>query len=289
MVFTEAVFFAIVLALFGSVCLGGWWVLAPLERRANRIALLGACASRLRTRVLGIATRCPTRGGLRNPLRRYAWDMTRGMQLGALGLILAPLLFAFFLRDRHQLDGFDDHASDSNQVVAAILRGEQLAPPPPLPPQVFTTAEVEQIRPQIRFASRQWDKLDAEFAQRLLQIFKLMEQRHGYHMVLIEGYRSPERQAMLASMGPHVTNAGAYQSYHQVGLGADCAFYRNGRLVISEKDPWAMRGYTLYGELAREFGLTWGGMWKMLDLGHVELRRPDVLRRARHAAVTAQK
>lgn len=252
------------------------------------MAVLGAYASRLRTRVIGIATRVPARASLQNPLRRYAWNMTRSMQLGALSLILAPLLLAWGLRDRHQLDGFDDRASDANQVVAAILRGEQLAPPPPLPPQVFTTAEVEQARPQIRFASRQWDKLDSEFAQRLLQIFKLMEQRYGYHMVLIEGYRSPERQAMLASLGPHVTNAGAYQSYHQVGLGADCAFFRDGRLVISEKDPWAMRGYQLYGELAREFGLTWGGTWKMLDLGHVELRRPDVLRRARLAAA-AQK
>lgn len=247
--------------------------------------MLQALAQRINAKARRIVALRGRGAKFRNPLKRYDFAMRRSMQLGALGLVLAPLAFALTLRDTHQLAGFDDSMDASNQVIAAILRGEQLAPPPPLPPQVFTTAEVEQLRPQIRFASREWDQLDGEFAQRLLQIFKLMEERHGYHMVLLEGYRSPERQAMLASLGPHVTNAGAYQSYHQVGLGADCAFYRNGRLVISEKDPWAMHGYQLYGALAREFGLTWGGNWKMLDLGHVELRKPEVLRRARLAAM----
>ena len=64
------------------------------------------------------------------------------------------------------------------------------------------------------------------------------------------------------------------QSYHQYGLAADSAFYRNGKLVISEKDPWAMRGYQLYGKTAQEVGLVWGGSWKSIkDLGHVELRK----------------
>jgi len=98
-----------------------------------------------------------------------------------------------------------------------------------------------------------------------------MKERHGYDMALIEGWRSPERQAELATQGSAVTNAGAWQSYHQYGLAADCAFYRDGKLVISEKDPWAMRGYRLYGEIAQAAGLIWGGNWKMLDLGHVEL------------------
>ena len=286
MLLTEAVFFLLIAALFSSVCFAGWWALAPLESRARRRAALSAWARQLRTWLTRLAAPVRRRAKLENPLRHYNFAVRRRVQLGALGLVLAPLALALTLRDARQLDGFDDSADASNIVIASILRGEQLAPPPPLPPQVFTTAEVEQLRPQIRFASRQWEQLDAEFAQRLLQIFKLMEERHGYHMVLLEGYRSPERQAMLASLGPHVTNAGAYQSYHQVGLGADCAFFRAGRLVISEKDPWAMRGYQLYGELAREFGLTWGGTWKMLDLGHVELRRPEVLRRARLAAMT---
>jgi peptidoglycan L-alanyl-D-glutamate endopeptidase CwlK len=100
-----------------------------------------------------------------------------------------------------------------------------------------------------------------------------MKERYGYDMALLEGYRSPERQAILAAKGGSVTNAGAYQSYHQYGLAADSAFYRDGKVVISEKDPWAMRGYQLYGEVAEAAGLVWGGRWKLLDLGHVEFHK----------------
>lgn len=78
-------------------------------------------------------------------------------------------------------------------------------------------------------------------------------------------------------MGSNVTQATAFQSYHQYGLAADSAFFRDGKLVISEKDPWAMRGYALYGQAAESVGLVWGGRWKMMDLGHVELRRRGVL------------
>jgi peptidoglycan L-alanyl-D-glutamate endopeptidase CwlK len=81
-----------------------------------------------------------------------------------------------------------------------------------------------------------------------------------------------------------VTNAGAYQSYHQYGLAADSAFLREGKVVVSEKDPWAMRGYELFGETAERVGLTWGGRWKMMDFGHTELRRPGVMRRDNGAA-----
>ena len=75
-----------------------------------------------------------------------------------------------------------------------------------------------------------------------------------------------------------MTRAGAYESYHQYGLAADSAFRRDGRIVIAETDPWAMRGYELYGQVAHSVGLTWGGEWTLKDFGHVELRRPGVLR-----------
>jgi peptidoglycan L-alanyl-D-glutamate endopeptidase CwlK len=114
--------------------------------------------------------------------------------------------------------------------------------------------------------------LDPDFTQRLLLVFKVMRDRYGYEMVLLEGYRSPERQNRLADAGSHVTNARAFQSWHQFGLAGDCAFLRNGKVVISEKDPWAMRGYQLYGQVAEATGMTWGGRWKMMDFGHVELR-----------------
>lgn len=174
------------------------------------------------------------------------------------------------------LDAFDDRAAAGNHHVAGLLQGEQLVPPPPLPPEVFTTAEVEVVRPMLSSADRRWDRLDEAFVQRLLTVFKIMKEQHGYDMALLEGYRSPERQTLLANQGGHVTNAGAWQSYHQYGLAADCAFIRDGKLVISEKDAWAMRGYELYGQVSEQVGMTWGGRWRLMDFGHVEWRRRNI-------------
>lgn len=194
-------------------------------------------------------------------------------------LVVAPSLIALVLHSPAVFDFSEDHRMADRQI-AVLLEGEQLVPPPPLPPEAFTTREVEMVRPDVIHASRNWSLLDREFTQRLLVAFKLMKERHGYDMVLIEGYRSPERQARLFDQGAHVTQVGANMSYHQHGLAADSAFFRDGKVVISERDPWAMRGYQLYGEIAEQVGLTWGGRWKMLDYGHVELRRSGVLGRA---------
>ena len=208
-------------------------------------------------------------------VQQRRWILT-----GGAALIAAPLL-PLALRGSLQLDGFDHRVSrEVNEQVAALLRGEQLVPPPLVPPELFTTREVEQARPMIRGASRQWELLDADFRQRLLVVFKLMRERHGYEMVLLEGYRSPERQTQLAALGPQITRAAAFESWHQYGLAADCAFMRDGRIVISEQDPWAASGYAAYGEVARSVGFVWGGGWRSIkDFGHVELRRDGVLQR----------
>jgi peptidoglycan LD-endopeptidase CwlK len=199
--------------------------------------------------------------------------------LAGTAVVLIPPLIAWMLSGKAMLGSYDDSGQVVNQQIAALLEGEQLVPPPPLPPEVFTTQEVAQVRPMLDTASRNWQQLDADFTQRLLMTFKIMKEQHGYDMVIIEGYRSPERQNALAQMGGSVTNAKAFQSYHQYGLAADSAFMRNGKLVITEKDPWAMRGYQLYGEVAESVGLTWGGRWKMMDLGHVEFRKPGVMKK----------
>ncbi|WMY10251.1 M15 family metallopeptidase [Paraburkholderia phenoliruptrix] len=189
------------------------------------------------------------------------------------GILATPPLVALGLRGR-QLFQFNDTARVPDEKIAALLNGEQLVPPPPLPPEAFATREVEQIRPALKDASRDWNLLDADFRTRLLLVYKIMHEQYGYEMALLEGYRSPERQNRLAQIGSNVTNAAAFQSYHQYGLAADNAFLRDGKLVISEKDPWAMRGYQLYGQTAEQVGLTWGGRWKMMDLGHVEYHKP---------------
>lgn len=203
----------------------------------------------------------------------YKWHI-----LVASLILLLPVVATFVLQPSRVLRGYDDLPQNGDPVVLALLRGEQLAPPPPLPPEAFVTHEVEAVRQNLGGASREWMALDADFRQRLLTVFHLMAQK-GYPMALLEGYRSPERQTYLASLGTNVTNAGAYQSFHQYGLAADCAFLRGGKLVISEKDPWAMEGYRLYGELAESVGLVWGGRWKMMDFGHVELRKAGTMKK----------
>lgn len=196
--------------------------------------------------------------------------------VGVILLLTLPSLTILSLNGARVFE-FDNTGHATDPQVAALLEGERLIPPAPLPPEVFTTQEVEISRPDLAHASRNWQQLDIEFTQRLLIVFRLMEERHGYRMALIEGYRSPERQAKLFEQGSHVTKAKANMSYHQYGLAADSAFFRDGKIVISERDPWAMRGYELYGQIAEQLGLTWGGRWQLRDLGHVELRRQNVL------------
>jgi len=214
----------------------------------------------------------------------------RGLALAALVLVSLPMVVVW-LRHAAPASTFDHRlVRPSDDRVAALLAGEQLAPPPPLPPEMFLRAELLAERPQLGSANREWSLLDQEFRQRLLVVFQLLKERHGYEAVLLEGFRSPDRQAALKAKGSAVTQAGAFESYHQYGLAADVAFVRGGRIVISERDPWVMKGYELYGEVAVAAGLTWGGAWSSLkDYGHVELRRPGVLRTGAAAADAAQR
>lgn len=194
--------------------------------------------------------------------------------------LLTPAALILGLRKHVMLQGYSTRVSldrNTSDLVTSLLRGERLAPPPPLPPDVFVTKEIEHEVPHLHLgrANRKWPKLDAGFRQRLLAVFKIMRERYGYEMVMIEGYRSPQRQAQLAAKGSNVTLAGPGQSYHQYGLAADCAFYRDGKLVISDATEWAQQGYALYGKVAETAGLVWGGSWKSIrDLGHVELHAP---------------
>lgn len=150
--------------------------------------------------------------------------------------------------------------------IQAALNPERLVPPPALPPSMFIGSE----RPALETADRDWNKLDPRFTQTVLRMLTRLNER-GYPFALLEGYRSPERQEKLADLGTHVTNARAFQSKHQFGLAVDVAPVNDGRLIISERDPWAMQAYVALGEEAEKAGLTWGGRWSFKDYGHVEL------------------
>lgn len=270
---------------FVLACLISWMVLFPAGREFVINALAGA-GQRLQQRMGRIAQRRQQNASaLGRTGRASAGEVGAFLRqhyvlfLGGAALICLPPLLALLMSSKSTLSGFDTSTREVNTQVADLLQGEQLVPPQALPPLVFAAAEVALERPMLVSASRDWALMDAAYAQRLLMAFKIMKEKHGYDMAILEGYRSPERQNKLAAMGPNVTNAAAFQSWHQYGLAADCAFLRDGKLVISEKDPWAMRGYQLYGEVAESLGLTWGGRWKMMDFGHTELRMPGVMKR----------
>lgn len=278
-------FFLIVGLYFLLACFAAWLLLFPAGREvftatiASVGSLIGQRFSRLeqnateKSLTLGSATRTKFNQAIRAVKRHYL------ICVAAIAIIAIPPLVALMLSHQNTLDGYESTDREVNMQIAELLKGEQLVAPAPLPPAIFSTQEVLLERPMLSSASRNWELLNSDFKQRLLMAFKIMKEKHGYDMAIIEGYRSPERQNMLAKLGANVTNASAFQSYHQYGLAADCAFFRDGKLVISEKDPWAMKGYELFGEVAESVGLTWGGRWKMMDFGHTELHLPNVLKK----------
>lgn len=208
-----------------------------------------------------------------------AWRKAGGKLLRTRALAAsahAPLLLAFALAlmsaagvlafsESISLDPLSAPDLERQQHIQAALRPETLVPPPPLPPSTFIGTD----RPGLETANRDWNRLDPNFGSVVLQVFARLEAR-GYPFTLLEGYRTPERQEALADSGAHVTNARAFQSKHQYGLAIDAAPLRNGRLVITEKDPWAMDAYTALGEEAERAGLLWGGRWRLKDYGHIE-------------------
>lgn len=269
-------------AYFVLVCIGLLLIRYPARRRTvltAGTARTHALAAALRSMFRRTAGRVSA--GIRH-MRNCRVNIStppiqsRPVAISAIALAVLPPLAVLALSQRAMFEFAPDDTLPDRKI-AALLAGEHLTPPPPLPPAVFATTEADILRPSLGSASRDWSLLDGEFRQRLLTVFKLLAEQHGYEAVLLEGYRSAERQADLLLRGPSVTQAGPNMSYHQHGLAADVAFLRDGRLIISERDPWAMRGYELYGALAEAAGLTWGGRWKMMDLGHVELSRREVL------------
>lgn len=164
------------------------------------------------------------------------------------------------------LDPLSASSMEAQGRIQAALNPESLVPPPPLPPSTF----IDTGRPGLESANRDWANLNRDFMGAALAVFSRMEAR-GYPLALLEGYRSPGRQDALADSSVLVTNARAYQSKHQFGLALDAAPVRDGRLVISENDPWALAAYRALGEEAEKAGLVWGGRWKLRDYGHIEV------------------
>jgi len=171
------------------------------------------------------------------------------------------------LKGRQWLERPSSQETQFTSKAQLALLEEKLVPPPPLPPSIFLGSN----RPALESADRDWDKLQPGFRQALLALMQRLAMQ-GYEFVLLEGYRSPERQDKLAALGGHVTQARAFESRHQFGLAADLAPMRNGALVFNFDDPWGRAAYQSLGEEAKRMGMIWGGNWKLQDYGHIELR-----------------
>lgn len=261
------IFFVVLLYLIFSILLmSGFLFPQQLKTLIKRMDVKLHSIGNTQTYLCWIRCKFPIKG-------RLNLDWIKKHILATLFILIAPPIVAISLKSQITLNPFLSEPPPINPIISALLEGEQLIPPPASPPEIFLTQEIQAEYPLIESANRDWSLLNNEFRKRLLFAFKIMHDEHGYEMVLLEGYRTPERQSALANIGSNVTNAGPNQSYHQFGLAADCAFMKSGKVIISEKDPWAMQGYQLFGEVAESVGLTWGGRWKMMDLGHVEYRK----------------
>jgi peptidoglycan L-alanyl-D-glutamate endopeptidase CwlK len=187
----------------------------------------------------------------RSWLRRSTWILVAAPALIVALVAVATLAFA----RRYALAPLGGAMAGEAQA-GLRLNQEKLAPPPPPPPSLFT------------------GHLDPAFAQVVYRLLARMDAR-GFPMALLEGYRSPERQEMLANSHSLVTHARAFQSKHQYGLAVDLAPMLNGKLVITGQDPMARDAYAALGQEAGALGLTWGGNWSsLLDYGHVESPEP---------------
>lgn len=124
--------------------------------------------------------------------------------------------------------------------------------------------------------------LDAEFAKRLVTFEKKLDE-HGIRVMMTDGFRSWQEQDKLyargrTAPGPKVTNAKGGTSWHNFGLAADYAFVINGKVTWS--GPW-----DLFGRVARECGLEWGGSWTSLkDRPHVQWTKGKTLAQMRQSS-----
>lgn len=176
---------------------------------------------------------------------------------------------SFVFNEKHNSYNLMPEKYTHSSKIKLTLEEEVLVPPPPLPPEAFT--DVLKVQPGLNTASRDWALLNPSFVQQVLRVMEKVKAR-GYPLTLLEGYRSPERQDALAGQATLVTKAKGGQSKHQYGLAVDLAPVRDGKIVITEQDPWAMAAYRVLGEEAQAAGLTWGGIWRFRDYGHIEKR-----------------
>jgi peptidoglycan L-alanyl-D-glutamate endopeptidase CwlK len=244
-----------------------WLIFVPLAAVLGLLAWIGwrFCYRGVSPASSKPAKAKPSRRVRPSAPRRSTWILIAAPALIVALVAVATLAFA----RRYALAPLGGAMAGEAQA-GLRLNQEVLAPPPPPPPSVFTGIQMFDLET----ADRDWSHLDPNFAQVVYRLLARMDAR-GFPMALLEGYRSPERQELLANSHSLVTHARAFQSKHQFGLAADLAPMQNGKLVITGQDPFARDAYAALGQEAEALGLTWGGNWtSLLDFGHVESPEP---------------
>lgn len=128
---------------------------------------------------------------------------------------------------------------------------------------MVTNAFLKKLRADPRFRSTERISdpalLHPSFRRKVEWILAEARKR-GQEFVLLETYRSKERQLELFDQG--VTQLKAV-GVHHYGLAADLVRKVDGKLTWSAS-------YRLLGELSDKQGLVWGGRWKFVDAAHVQ-------------------
>lgn len=95
---------------------------------------------------------------------------------------------------------------------------------------------------------------------------RTIKEQHGLYIRKNDGIDN-DGDGRVDEADEKVTNADGGQSSHNFGKGCDCVPVKNGKeWWEAPKSLWA-----IYGRIAEEHGLTWGGHFKKLyDAPHVE-------------------
>lgn len=93
-------------------------------------------------------------------------------------------------------------------------------------------------------------------------------QRRGIKLVVLETWRTPERQEVLKNKGRSTLSGG--HSKHQHCLAIDVVPVDGNRFRWKDKKLWAK-----IGKIGEKHGMLWGGKWrKLYDPGHFEYITP---------------
>lgn len=121
------------------------------------------------------------------------------------------------------------------------------------------------------------NKLYPKFLE-LIKTLLVNCQNRGYTFFAISAYRSPEEQSKLyaigrTSAGKVVTNAKAYESYHNFGLAVDLCHDLDHKKENGLQPSWDMAAYKVLQEEAHKLGLTSGLDFKSFPEGpHIQYK-----------------